>query len=56
MGIGFCVKRPLLKSDFNENLVFLQSLEKYSNINSNENPTSGAELFHAGRRLGGQQT
>jgi hypothetical protein len=30
----------------------LQTLEKYSNIKSHENPTSGAELFHAGRQAG----
>ena len=50
MYIGFYVKHPLLMSEINETLNFLETLVKYSNINSNENSTSGAALFHAGRR------
>ena len=53
MYIGFYVIHPLLMSDLNENLNFLQTLGKYSDIKSHENPTSGAELFHAGWRVGG---
>ena len=53
MYIGFYVMYPLLMSDLNENLNFLHTLGKYSDIKSHENPTSGAELFHAGCRVAG---
>ena len=36
MYIGFYVKHPLLLSETNESLNFLGTMEKYSNINSNE--------------------
>jgi hypothetical protein len=38
---------PLFSSDFNETSIFSTDFFKCSNTKFHENPTSGAELFHA---------
>jgi hypothetical protein len=51
MSIGLHVKVPVIFVPFQRNLNFLDSFsKKYSNIKFHENPSKGAELFHADRR------
>jgi hypothetical protein len=54
MCICFHVKYQLFLSDFNETRIFRQIFEKYSNINSHENPSSESRVVSCG--LGDGQT
>jgi len=52
MYIGFYVIYPLLISDLNENLNFLHTMGKYSDIKSHENPGC---FMRAGGWAGGRE-
>jgi len=47
--IGLHVKRPLLLSDFNENLTFSTDFLKILNIKLHENPYCGSRVVTCGR-------
>ena len=52
MYIGLHVKHLLFLPDFNENILFLTDLRKYSNIKFRENTSSGRRVVLCGRRDG----